>query len=411
MRPPASCEHASSPPAWGCLPPLQQPRQGMQVLPTRVGVPRCVMAVEFEPLGPPHPRGGASPTSYGALLPTPSSPPAWGCLSMAIDRRRDRPVLPTRVGVPRPGCVPSWRCRRPPHPRGGASSTPKSSSAKRSSSPPAWGCLRAQSSGSWRGCVLPTRVGVPRTVSRLAGGGRSVLPTRVGVPPWAETIGDGGTGPPHPRGGASLARSPSPLPSRSSPPAWGCLPLPAHPSGRQSVLPTRVGVPRGGLMARRKPGRPPHPRGGASIQLGARQSVWTSSPPAWGCLPEPRQPALRRPVLPTRVGVPPVAAEMAGAAPSPPHPRGGASSVSTWLPSRRLSSPPAWGCLRRHPRRLCRWWVLPTRVGVPLSRRSFSRSSGRSSPPAWGCLTRVAAPCAGRSGPPHSRGGASLTRA
>ena len=261
----------SSPPAWGCLRPPGTTGTPYRVLPTRVGVPPSAGSGASGRRRPPHPRGGASTPSAPGGRGSRSSPPAWGCLRRASLRGLQPCVLPTRVGVPPRRDVPRQPRPRPPHPRGGASVPGRRAATRRESSPPAWGCLHRVSLACHHDRVLPTRVGVPRAHRGAA---------------WRRT--------------------------QSSPPAWGCLRL------RQL------------LQQRRE--RPPHPRGGASDRHGRWGRVPASSPPAWGCLRGGPGRSGPVPVLPTRVGVPPSHNSCSPCTARPPHPRGGASRMP---PARR----------------------------------------------------------------------------
>ena len=238
--------------------------EAAKVLPTRVGVPPPRTLNDGSGGGPPHPRGGASPPNAVRSNATKSSPPAWGCLVPGSDCRAVSSVLPTRVGVPPPDTSRYPVVAGPPHPRGGASKTLISALGRVSSSPPAWGCLRA----AVLGVEQPHR-------------------------------------PPHPRGGASPGVDTVSAAHRSSPPAWGCLAGLSAAIAGEWVLPTRVGVPRSRRHASESQTRPPHPRGGASELTFSRVGVDASSPPAWGCLPDTSASVVVDTVLPTRVGVPP----------------------------------------------------------------------------------------------------------
>ena len=111
-------------------------------------------------------------------------------------------------------------------------------------------------------------------------------------------------GPPHPRGGASDADMADHRATSSSPPTWGCLGARRAAPRGETVLPTHVGVPPTEAAHSRQRRRPPHPRGGASIQGRKRVVAPPSSPPTWGCLRDTVRVLRSTRVLPTHVGVP-----------------------------------------------------------------------------------------------------------
>ena len=111
-----------------------------------------------------------------------SSPRPWGCFLYRLTCCCCINVLPTPVGVfPR---YAQYRARgmRPPHARGGVSSTARSMTWCQKSSPRPWGCFYRH------------------TQQRLCG---SVLPTPLGVFPTRGFVAIAGKRPPHARGGVS----------------------------------------------------------------------------------------------------------------------------------------------------------------------------------------------------------------
>src|SRR5205085_2202814 len=70
--------------------------------------------------------------------------------------------------------------------------------------------------------------------------------------------------------------------AESSPRAWGWTALADLRSGRPNVVPTRVGVDRGGSGRSSNRRRRPHARGGGPPGPRPPIACWSSSPRAWG---------------------------------------------------------------------------------------------------------------------------------
>ena len=130
----------------------------------------------------PHVRGGVSARGRYTIIPSLSSPRAWGCFSSLVSFRFPRVVFPTCVGV---------------FPQGGAGSV-----FGCQSSPRAWGCFC---------CNEP-----PMEIAK-------VFPTCVGVFPFQCSTDILSHGLPHVRGGVSSVAPRLSVLLRSSPRAWGCF--------------------------------------------------------------------------------------------------------------------------------------------------------------------------------------------
>ncbi len=148
----------------------------------------------------PHPRGDGPPDSRRLRDLSEFSPPAWGWSGANSHERRAGVVLPTRVGMVLIDSLPSPLPPRSPHPRGDGPATSWRLAGWRRFSPPAWGWSGVGEGQVAAGRVLPTRVGMVRTVRP-----DSYDPNRS----------------PHPRGDGPSPRSPAPDLLKFSPPAWG----------------------------------------------------------------------------------------------------------------------------------------------------------------------------------------------
>jgi len=202
-----------------------------------------------------------------------SSPRTWGCSRAAGSAGINPRVLPTHVGV-----LPGERRRSvvycsPPHARGGAPLIGAGVDDGGQSSPRTWGCSAESGEQGLHHCVLPTHVGVLRTIR-----------TRVSTM-WC---------PPHARGGApAVIREPD-AGFGSSPRTWGCSVLTTRLADRYPVLPTHVGVLRLVSPTTSRATRPPHARGGAPLYSPLARSPMASSPRTWGCSDHPADQGLQR---------------------------------------------------------------------------------------------------------------------
>ena len=131
----------SSPRAWGCFQKALNRVANRGVFPTCVGVFLKRMYKKQSPKSLPHVRGGVSSGCFSSALAMRSSPRAWGCFLIQMNRLRVMPVFPTCVGVFHliPHQAAKMHCL--PHVRGGVSAQKFGFSAGYMSSPRAWGCF------------------------------------------------------------------------------------------------------------------------------------------------------------------------------------------------------------------------------------------------------------------------------
>ena len=153
-----------SPPAWGWSGFRLVDCTDKAVLPTRVGM--VLQSTRRECPNPcsPHPRGdGPSPSSPSSSSAT-FSPPAWGWSGHQPSDCPDARVLPTRVGMVRFPKPFENSFRRSPHPRGDGPCKSRYLSTTETFSPPAWGWSAKRRQQRSDRYVLPTRVGMVRSV-------------------------------------------------------------------------------------------------------------------------------------------------------------------------------------------------------------------------------------------------------
>ncbi len=163
----------------------------------------------------------------------------------------------------------------------------------------------------------------------------------------------------------------------SSPRTWGCFSSPRILDSARLVLPTHVGVfPMAGGIFFVVTG-PPHARGGVSDPAQRTVCALQSSPRTWGCFhARVLRPRLSR-VLPTHVGVFLTHCYPFPRPSGPPHARGGVSTVDAAPPSPSESSPRTWGCFRSTGRVLRRRAALPRTWPPRARRRRFRRGVSR----------------------------------
>ena len=359
----------------------------------------------------------------------PFSPHAWGWTGSNRTRTRPDGVLPTRVGVDRPtGREPPTRMCSP-HTRGGGPDVHNLLVVDHQFSPHAWGWTEHLCYVVYLRIVLPTRVGVDRATGARAASATGfsphawgwtvghyhlarpfvVLPTRVGVDqdtPQPQGVRTPFS--PHAWGWTVSTRSDFTW-ETFSPHAWGWTDQFASVFTDLGVLPTRVGVDRGGNATRRRmtgrAWRSPHTRGGGPF-----------------CRSSYREPPY---VLPTRVGVDRISALGFWRRSGSPHTRGGGPTWRRSFISVVMFSPHAWGWTGWRLLAGVDGDVLPTRVGVDRCPSCPSRHRRSFSPHAWGWTvvemdrrrdhavlpTRVGVDRAGDHcpgfgvGSPHTRGG------
>ncbi len=193
-----------------------------------------------ESRGSPHPRGDGPPRPDQSSPPPQFSPPAWGWSAGVLRLGVGELVLPTRVGMVRIHLLQQPSPIRSPHPRGDGPVAKRELRDDWEFSPPAWGWSDTIIRGMKTYGVLPTRVGMVRSVAAPAG-----HPSRS----------------PHPRGdGPPGAVVPRPE-ATFSPPAWGWSAPGPECASPPSVLPTRVGMVRKTATCGWDYLRSPHPRG------------------------------------------------------------------------------------------------------------------------------------------------------
>ena len=128
-----------SPPAWGWSVLPTAAYEESKVLPTRVGMVLQPHSTSSYRLCSPHPRGDG-PTKCATLSRmTPFSPPAWGWSVGKCGGSLDVQVLPTRVGMVRPGYSGTGWMNGSPHPRGDGPLPARAPDCPAAFSPPAWG--------------------------------------------------------------------------------------------------------------------------------------------------------------------------------------------------------------------------------------------------------------------------------
>ena len=114
---------SSSPRTWGCFSPASTPSSLTGVFPTHVGVFLRAFCPRSPSPRLPHARGGVSASRPYATAFCQSSPRTWGCFCYSGDPKIGLFVFPTHVGVfpCRARSRDSGRCL--PHARGGVSQT------------------------------------------------------------------------------------------------------------------------------------------------------------------------------------------------------------------------------------------------------------------------------------------------
>ena len=231
------------------------------------------------------------------------------------------------------------------------------------SSPRAWGtaCLLPDDPLICR--FIPTRVGNSGT--------RSARPAPASVHP-------------HARGEQTPIAWPTRCPCGSSPRAWGTDTDRVADALPMRFIPTRVGNSSGSFARTVATAVHPHARGEQPNPVpGGRESP-SSSPRAWGTVPELRHPPVRSRFIPTRVGNRTRSWHRSSAAAVHPHARGEQVEdveIASWEDG---SSPRAWGtgvpgATKSVPRRF-----IPTRVGNRAAGPLSHDGDHGSSPRAWG---------------------------
>ena len=108
----------------------------------------------------PHTRGGVSNFASRLFQICLSSPHPWGCFLLVAERKAQRQIFPTPVGVfPAVLCLLLSRCDLP-HTRGGVSNFASRPFQICLSSPHPWGCFPRKGKRKWQITIFPTPVGV-----------------------------------------------------------------------------------------------------------------------------------------------------------------------------------------------------------------------------------------------------------
>jgi len=194
-------------------------------------------------------------------------------------------------------------------------------------SPRAWGWSAFTASILVAGTVLPTCVGMVRTVNHAMGCINSS---------------------PHVRGDGPYLLSKKPKRRAFSPRAWGWSGShpPGHPIGR--VLPTCVGMVRACAAAIPAGISSPHVRGDGPHCAWLLGSTAKFSPRAWGWSDRTPRHRPRSGVLPTCVGMVRIRVGIISRADRSPHVRGDGPFIRAFSALARRFSPRAWGWSGRH---------------------------------------------------------------
>ena len=169
----------------------------------------------------PHTRGDVPNILRLAISAAEFSPHAWGCSVGRLVDRRNRHVLPTRVGMFRRSSPPTEPSRSSPHTRGDVPFRYCTPPYMWQFSPHAWGCS---------------------VRTEPCDGTRQVLPTCVGMFHAKGISLPGLLRSPHMRGDVPIFITKPLIENEFSPHAWGCSGLPRPERPHRAVLPTRVGM-------------------------------------------------------------------------------------------------------------------------------------------------------------------------
>jgi len=131
----------------------------------------------------------------------------------------------------------------------------------------------------------------------------NVVPTRVGVDRQSAAWKSRPKRCPHACGGGPYVPVLGSSGGTLSPRVWGWTDRGRPSSGRDGVVPTRVGVDRSRTIARRRRPRCPHACGGGPTIVSLDEDVPRLSPRVWGWTAYEDAPEKYHAVVPTRVGV------------------------------------------------------------------------------------------------------------
>ncbi len=332
-----------SPRAWGWSAPLPPVHLAAGVLPTCVGMVRPSCPMPRPPARSPHVRGDGPERGALSRQLWSFSPRAWGW-SVSGNRGLGRyPVLPTCVGMVRHHARPSAKTPRSPHVRGDGPQEAGSQCTAVAFSPRAWGWSATSYSSLESTDVLPTCVGMVRT-SRFS------LPSQISSP--------------HVRGDGPMGSTGCEPWDQFSPRAWGWCRRKSPSRRRTDVLPTCVGMVRGGNLDPGACYRSPHVRGDGPPRFRSFRSCVSFSPRAWGWSGPAAATGCFGAVLPTCVGmVRPMDCYWTHFD-SSPHVRGDGPRRMVDVRPITAFSPRAWGWSVSGNRKEARDCVLPTCVGM-----------------------------------------------
>ena len=153
---------SSSPRTWGWTASSTDDGRERRVVPTHVGVDRCLSRRPRRETSRPHARGGGPVWVSVSNPSSPSSPRTWGWTGALPDDRRRDPVVPTHVGVDRPQRNSPSCSRRRPHALGGGPEPVPRHLVAAWSSPRTWGWTGLHDRLRGPDAVVPTHVGVDR---------------------------------------------------------------------------------------------------------------------------------------------------------------------------------------------------------------------------------------------------------
>ena len=332
----------SSPQAWGEVGRAGAGRAGAGIIPTGVGRGASRRPTAPPPRDHPHRRGERSRHTLHVAIGGGSSPQAWGEVKRSSTKSATPRIIPTGVGRGCPRRKPEWRCGDHPHRRGERSPCASSCVLPSGSSPQAWGEEPVEKRPVAQPGIIPTGVGrggaSPPTSRRpgdhphrrgermlppvttkaddgsspqawgevkdydVQGSGGGIIPTGVGRGPCPAPRTRCEPDHPHRRG----ERPPREFTARpsggSSPQAWGEAGRGPRRRIRRGIIPTGVGRGPAARPPRRGDGDHPHRRGERGGSRGRSRPSPGSSPQAWGEVALPRRGPAHRRIIPTGVG-------------------------------------------------------------------------------------------------------------
>ena len=319
----SAIERFFSPRPWGCSCGSAASRSTAELLPTPVGMFRSHRRAAEAPRPSPHARGDVPVERAKVESSNDFSPRPWGCSDERAVCEDGGRLLPTPVGMFRF----DTRVLRPPdpspHARGDVPSPTSSNSPRGSFSPRPWGCSAAFVESRANGHLLPTPVGMFRSVKCSAS------------PPKPS---------PHARGDVPSSPNALRLFQAFSPRPWGCSAGLETGRARRALLPTPVGMFRLHGRNRRRRHASPHARGDVPRSSASVLPAMPFSPRPWGCSGRRHETGAQSHLLPTPVGMFRSVPSARGAAGASPHARGDVPAKGMLLASQSAFSPRPWGC-------------------------------------------------------------------